>query len=168
MSNRKFAVPVVTDARIAAGIFLQTDDLPLSYFQENGHMYATQPLTACIVDNLIEISQPEDGSFYPADAKIDLSKPVQLRSVYFRAADGSVICANVLLNLALDGHPDRKGKVVIANKHHDVMDKKIYVGAVLWGTGHLTFQVHEKPADWEYLGYAMRYNICAADGTPLI
>lgn len=168
MSTRKFAVPVVTVSRITAGIFMQTDDLPLHCFQEDGHMYSTQPLTACIIDNLIDISQPAAGTWYPSDAKIDLSKPVQLRSVYFRAADGSVICANVLLTLALDGHPDRKGKVVVANKHQDVMDKKIYVGAVLWETGHLTFQVHEKPADWEYLGYTMRYNICSADGSPLI
>lgn len=168
MSTRKFAVPVVTDARIAAGIFKQDDDLPLSYFQENGHMYATQPISACIVDNLVEMSQPEDSSFYPTGAKIDLSKPVQLRSVYFRTADGSVVCANVLLTLELDTSPGRDGKVVVANKHHDVMDKKIYVGAVLWDHGHLTFCVHEKPDDWEYLGYSLRYNICSADDSPLI
>lgn len=168
MTTRKFAVPVVSDARIAAGIFMQTDDLTLSYFQEDGHMYATQPLTACIVDNLIEVSQPEGVIWYPSGAKIDLSKPVQLRSVYFRAADGSVICVNVLLTLELDNYPGRDGKVVVANKHHVIMDKMIYIGAVLWERGHLTFQVHEKPDEWEYLGYTMRYNICSADGSPLI
>lgn len=168
MSTRKYAVPVVTDARIADGIFMQTDDLPLHCFQEDGHMYATQPLTANIIDNLVEISQPEGAIWYPSDAKIDLSKPVQLRSVYFRAADGSVVCVNVLLTLELDNYPGRDGKVVIANKHHEVMDKKIYVGAVLWDRGHLTFCIHEKPDEWEYLGYTMRYNICGADGSPLI
>lgn len=169
MSTRKFPVPVVSDARIAAGIFMQTDDLPLAYFQEDGHMYATQPITACIVDNLIELSQPDNGtSFYPKNSKIDLTRPTQLRSVYFRAGDGSVICVNVLLTLELDNYPGRDGKVAVANKHHDIMDKKIYIGAVLWERGHLTFQVHEKPAEWEYLGYTMRYNICSADGSPLI
>lgn len=168
MSTRKYPVPVVTDARIAAGIFKQDDDLPLSYFQENGHMYATQPITACIVDNLIELSQPEDGSFYPEGTKVDLSKPVQVRSVYFRTAEGVVVCVNVLLLLEVDSYPGRDGKVVVANKHHTALEKEIYIGAVLWDRGHLTFQIHSKPEDWEYLGYTLRYSLCTADGQPLI
>lgn len=169
MSTRKFAVPIVTPARIEAGIFMETDDLPLSYFQENGHMYATQPISAPFVD-LVALSQPDNGvKFYPEDTIVDRTKPVQLRSVYFRTKEGAVICINTLITLEIDQVGDRKDRVCIGSGHRKVGDKQIYVGACLWfESGELTFQVHEKPEDWDYLGHTMRYSLCTANGEPLI
>lgn len=169
MSIRKFAVPIVTPDRVASGIFLETDDLPLSYFQEDGHMYATQPISAPFVD-LVALSSPDNGvTFYPAEAIVDRTKPVQLRSVYFRTTEGAVICVNTLLTLEVDQVGDRQDRVCTASGHRKVGDKQIYVGACLWfESGELTFQVHDKPDDWEYLGYVMRYSLCTANGEPLI